>query len=74
MPEAWDILNIDPKNSIFENRKIRCQIIQFKWFKSIFCEFLRIFPKNQIIHRQKTGDDLEYVPLLYDILCKRFPF
>jgi len=43
---VWtDAAIIDPENSIFQNRKIRCRIIRFK---SIFCEFLRIFPKNQI--------------------------
>jgi len=56
---------IDPKNSNWKNWKNRCRIIRFESIFYDFCEFLRIFPKNQIRHRQKTGDDLEYVPLLF---------
>jgi len=62
---------IDPENSNFKNRKIRCRI---KSIFAIFGDFLRIFPKHQSRHRQKTGDDSEDVPLSYDILFKRFPF
>jgi hypothetical protein len=41
-------------------------------FLAIFCDVLQIFPKNQIKHRQKTGDDLEHVSLSCDILCQMF--
>ena len=65
---AWSfkpMRTIDPKNSNWKNWKNRCRIIRFESIFYDFCEFLRIFPKNQIRHRQKTGDDLEYVPLLF---------
>jgi len=63
--------SIDPKNLNFQKSKNCYLIIRFK---SILCDFLRFFPTNQIRHRQKTGWDLEYVSLAYDILCKWFPF
>jgi len=53
---------IDPKNS--NSQKNRCRIIRFE---SNFCEFSSKIKKR---HRQKTGDDLEYLPLSYDILCQ----
>jgi len=63
---------VDPKN--FKNRKFAVYLYDLNRFFADFCDFLRTFPKNRIRHRQKTGDDLEHVPLSYVILCIRFPF
>jgi len=38
-----NMTRIDPKNSDFKNRKIRCRIIRFK---SIFCDFFANFPQK----------------------------
>jgi len=62
------------KIRILKIEKFAVELYDLNRFFASFCEFLRIFPKNQFRHRQKTVDDSEYVPLSYDILCKRFPF
>jgi len=62
------------KIRILKIEKFAVELYDLCRFFAIFCKFLRIFPKNQIRHRQKTGDDLEHVPLSYVILYTRFPF
>ena len=56
--EKMGFSSIDPKNSNFKNQKIRCRIIRFK---SILCEFLRIFPKIKL----DTGKTLEMTWNMY---------
>jgi len=68
-PQVGLAAPVDPKNSNFKNRKIRCRIIRFKL---IFCEILNFFPKKN--QTPAKDYDLEHVPLSYDILCKLFPF
>jgi len=54
---SWALIR---KNSIFQIEKFAVELYDLSRFFAIFCNFLRIFPENQIGHRQKTGDDLEH--------------
>ena len=57
-------------NRFLKIQKIAIDLIDLNRFESIFCDFFRFFQKNQIRHRQKTGEDLDNLPLSYDILCQ----